>query len=72
MRLLANEISKKNIFDWLKDLERCVDNLLSTSELDSINKDRCKKHFEDIVISVSYTHLNVCMLQIHVIFGKHI
>lgn len=50
MRLLANEISKKNIFDWLKDLERCVDNLLSTSELDSINKDRCKKHFEDIVI----------------------
>lgn len=50
MRLLANEISKKNIFDWLKDLDRCVDNLLSTSELDSINKDRCKKHFEDIVI----------------------
>ena len=50
MRLLANEIRKKNIFDWLKDLDRCVDNLLSTSELDSINKDRCKKHFEDIVI----------------------
>ena len=50
MRLLANEISKKNSFDWLKDLDRCVDNLLSTSELDSINKDRCKKHFEDIVI----------------------
>ena len=50
MRLLANEISKKNSFDWLKDLDRFVDNLLSTSELDSINKDRCKKHFVDIVI----------------------
>lgn len=50
MRLLANEIRKSNSFDWLKDLDRCVNDLLSLSELDSINKARCKKHFEDIVI----------------------
>lgn len=50
MRLLANEIRKSNSFDWLNDLDRCVNDLLSLSELDSINKARCKKHFEDIVI----------------------
>lgn len=42
MRLLANEIRKSNSFDWLNDLDRCVNDLLSLSELDSINKARCK------------------------------
>ena len=74
MSLLANELRKSNSFDWLNDLDRCVNDLLSLSELDSINKARCQKHFEDIVIyqikklfpqrygsycPVSYTHLDV-------------
>lgn len=38
MRLLANEIRKSNSFDWLNDLDRCVNDLLSLSELDSMEK----------------------------------